>query len=104
MPCVIRDNAKAIAANDKTRRYKAAWLRFSYVKENEMKSSQVVIDAEIKTALQDLFPFKIMESDLPYIVDLFLTLGMVTMKSALQKHPELTIGDFITMFYRLHQH
>ena len=48
-----------------------------------MQSSQVVIDAEIKTALQDLFPFKIMESDLPYIVDLFLTLGMATMKIAL---------------------
>lgn len=66
-----------------------------------MQDAQVPIDAKMHQAMQSLFPFKITEDDLPYVADLFLTLGMATVKAALAKHPELTIGDLITMFYKL---
>lgn len=66
-----------------------------------MQNAQVPIDAEMQQAMQSLFPFRISESDLPYVVDLFLTLGMAAVKTVLAKHPELTIGDLITMFYKL---
>lgn len=60
MPCVIRNNAKASAANYISSSYKAAWLRFSYGKRrSKLSITTFEIDSEvdITSGAQCRFPY-----------------------------------------------
>lgn len=102
MPCVIRDNTKASAANDKSISYKVAWLRYSYGEGNEMSDSIFELMPETETEIRQLFPVEISDTDMDFVADWFLSVGIATVKTALTQHPELTLGSLINLTFKIH--
>lgn len=61
---------------------------------------QVEINDEFTRELKTITTLTLKGRDLDYFADWYLRIGMGTVKVALQKHPELTFGDLMTMSYR----
>lgn len=61
---------------------------------------QVEISDEFTRELKTLTTLNPKGRDIDFIADWFVRIGMGTVKVALQKHPELTFGDLMTMSYR----
>lgn len=63
---------------------------------------QVEISDEFVSELQTMTTLNPSGRDLDYLADWFVRIGMGTAKAALEKHPELSFGDLMTMSYRNH--
>lgn len=61
---------------------------------------QVEINDEFRLYLKTMTRLKLEGRDLDYFADWFVRIGMGTVKSALQKYPELTFGDLMTLSCR----
>jgi hypothetical protein len=72
--------------------------RFGHVGGN----MKIEIDDDVAQQVQSLTSIKLCEKDYYYFTDWLLRVGVGTVKSALQKHPELTLGDLVMLQYRNH--
>lgn len=61
---------------------------------------QVEIGDEIVQQVQSLTPIRLKGRDYEYFADWLLKVGVATVRSALEEHPELTLGDLVMMQYR----
>lgn len=61
---------------------------------------QIEIDDDVAQQVQSLTTIKLRERDYYYFTDWLLRVGVGTVKSALEKHPELTLGDLVMLQYR----
>lgn len=63
---------------------------------------QIEIDEDVVRQVQSLTAIKLKGQDYDYFADWLLSIGVATVKSALQQHPELTLGDLVMLQYRNH--
>lgn len=61
---------------------------------------QVEIDLEVAEAIQRLTTVKLSERDYYFFADWLLRVGVGTVKSALEQHPELKLGDLVMSTFR----
>jgi hypothetical protein len=63
---------------------------------------QIEIDEGLARQVQSLTSIKLKGQDYDYFSHWLLQVGIATVKSALQQHPELTLGDLLMLQYRTH--
>ncbi len=63
---------------------------------------QIEIDEDVAEQVQSLTTIKLVENDYYYFTDWLLRVGIATVKSALEQHPELTLGDLVMLQYHKH--
>ncbi len=61
---------------------------------------QIEIDENVAQQVQSLTNIKLDKRDYYYFTDWLLKVGVATVKSAMEKHPELTLGDLVMRQYR----
>lgn len=61
---------------------------------------QVEIDKDVEEHVQSLTSIKLNEEDYYFFVDWLVRIGVETVRGALNKHPELTLGDLVMMQFR----
>jgi hypothetical protein len=61
---------------------------------------QLEIGEDVAAQVQSLTDLRLKHSDYNYFADWLLMVGVATVKSALETHPELTLGDLVMMQYR----
>lgn len=61
---------------------------------------QIEIDEDVAHQVQSLTSIRLSAQDYPYFADWLLRVGVATVKSALEEHPELTLGDLVMLQYR----
>lgn len=60
---------------------------------------QIEIGEDVAQQIQSLTRLKLKGCDYNYFADWLLVVGVATVKTALEKHPELTLGDLVMMQY-----
>lgn len=63
---------------------------------------EIEIAEDVVQKVQSLTCIKLKGRDYDYFADWLLLVGVATVKSALQQHPELTLGDLVMLQYRNH--
>ena len=66
-----------------------------------MKNRTAIIHEKRLDKIHELIPVDYSDSDLNWIVDWILSLGIGTIHSALHKHPKLTVHDLFVMTTKL---
>lgn len=61
---------------------------------------QIEIDDDVAQQVQSLTTINLREGDYYFFADWLLRIGVATVKSVLEKHPELTLGDLVMMQFR----
>lgn len=61
---------------------------------------QTEIDIEVQQQIQNLTSIRLQDRDYYFFVDWLLRIGVATVKTALDRHPELTLGDLVMMQFR----
>ena len=61
---------------------------------------QVEIAEDVAQQIQTLTTLQLKARDYNFFADWLLAIGVATVKSALQAHPELTLGDLVMMQFR----
>lgn len=61
---------------------------------------RIDIDEDVAQQVQSLTTIKLGTQDYPFFADWLLRVGVATVKSALEEHPELTLGDLVMFQYR----
>jgi len=61
---------------------------------------KIEIDDDVAQQVQSLTSIKLSNRDYYYFTDWLLRVGVGTVKSALEQHPELTLGDLVMLQYR----
>lgn len=62
-----------------------------------MQSSKIVLRNETEQKIREYIPYIHSDSDMAWVTDWFLTMGLAMVKLSLEKHPQLSIGDLINM-------
>lgn len=65
---------------------------------------QIEIDDSVAQQVQSLTTIKLGNQDYYYFADWLIRVGVATVKSALEQHPELTLGDLVMSQYRNHDY
>lgn len=63
---------------------------------------KIEINEVIAQQVQNLTIIKLGDRDFNYFVNWLLRVGISTVNSALEKNPELTLGDLVMLQYRNH--
>lgn len=63
---------------------------------------KIEIDEDVAQQVQSLTTINLREGDYYFFADWLLRIGVATVKGALKKHPELTLGDLVMMQFRNH--
>lgn len=58
------------------------------------------IGEDVAAQVQSLTDLRLKDRDYNYFADWLLMVGIAAVKSALEAHPELTLGDLVMMQYR----
>lgn len=61
---------------------------------------KIKIDEDVAQEVQNLTTINLREDDYYYFTDWLLRVGIATVKSALERHPELTLGDLVMLQYQ----
>lgn len=67
-----------------------------------MDGIMIQLDRDTEKALRDVFPVYMSTRDMEFAVDWILRVGVKTIQTALEKNPELTLGDLISRFFRIY--
>ena len=67
-----------------------------------MQSSKIVLRNETEQKIREYIPYIHSDSDMTWVTDWFLTMGLAMVKLSLEKHPQLSIGDLINMICQTH--
>lgn len=62
---------------------------------------KIEIDDDVAQQIQSLTKLKLNGHDYDYFADWLLVVGVATVKTTLEQHPELTLGDLVMMQYRI---
>lgn len=65
---------------------------------------QIEIGEDVAQQVQSLTVINLKGRDYDFFADWLVMVGVATVKSALQTHPELTLGDLVMMQFRNHHH
>jgi hypothetical protein len=65
---------------------------------------EVQIKADVQEQIQKLTRIQLQQRDYSFFVDWLVVVGIGTVKLALERHPELTLGDLIMMQFRENSH
>ena len=65
---------------------------------------EIEISEDVLQQVQSLTCIKLKGCDYNYFADWLLQVGVATVKSALDQHPELSLGDLVMMQYRQNSH
>lgn len=65
---------------------------------------QVEIDKDVEEHVQSLTSIKLYEDDYYFFVDWLVRIGIETVRGALEKNPQLTLGDLVMMQFRDNKH
>lgn len=63
---------------------------------------QIEIDEDVAEHVQSLTTIKLKEHDYYFFADWLIRVGIETVRGALVKNPELTLGDLVMMQFRKH--
>ncbi len=63
---------------------------------------QIEIDEDVAQQVQSLTKIRLGNHDYKYFSAWLLKVGVATVRSALEQHPELTLGDLVMLQYRNH--
>lgn len=66
-----------------------------------MRLSMIELRPDTEAELRKIFPLDISDTDMEFVADWFLMMGIATVKSALIKHPGLTVGALINLTFKL---
>lgn len=61
---------------------------------------KIEIDEDVAQQVQSLTTINLRDGDYYFFADWLLRIGVATVKGALKKHPELTLGDLVMMQFR----
>lgn len=61
---------------------------------------QIEIDEDVAEHVQSLTNLKLKEQDYYFFADWLIRVGIETVRGALAKNPELTLGDLVMMQFR----
>jgi len=62
----------------------------------------IEIEDTVAKQVQSLTTIRLDGADYDYFSDWLIRVGVATVRGALEKHPELTLGDLVMMQYRDH--
>jgi hypothetical protein len=65
---------------------------------------EVQIKADVQEQIQKLTRIQLQQRDYSFFVDWLVVIGIGTVKLALERHPELTLGDLVMMQFRENSH
>lgn len=68
-----------------------------------MNGSTIQLDTNTENTIRHIFPVTLSENDLEWAADWFLMVGISTVSAALRDHPEFSIGDLISLSFKLNQ-
>ena len=62
-----------------------------------MQLTNIQLRAETELKIREFIPYIHTDDDMIWVADWFLTMGLAMVKLSLQKHPQLSVGDLISM-------
>jgi len=65
---------------------------------------QVEIDDKIITRLRELVSVRLSDDDINFFADVLAGIGIAMVNASLQKHPGLTFGELLTMYFKNGKH
>jgi hypothetical protein len=65
---------------------------------------QVEIDDKVVARLRELVPVRLTDEDITFFTDCLTWIGIAMVNSSLQKYPDLTFGELLTMFFKNQHH
>lgn len=67
-----------------------------------MDGIMIHLDKDTENSLRSLFPVPMQTHDVEFAVDWLLLVGVGTVKTALEKNPQLTLGDLISLSFKIY--
>lgn len=67
-----------------------------------MDGIMIHLDKHTEESIRAVFPVRMSNYDMDFAVDWFLLVGVGTIRTALEQNPELTLGDLISLSFKLH--
>lgn len=67
-----------------------------------MENLAITLQPDTESRIRGLISVDLSSTDMEWFADWLLMVGLGTVGAALRKHPELTVGDLITMSFRLY--
>ena len=62
-----------------------------------MQSTNIQLRMETEQKIREFIPYIHSQDDLSFVTDWFLTMGLAMVRCSLEKHPNLSVGDLISM-------
>ena len=65
-----------------------------------MQLTNIQICTETEKKIREFIPYIHTEEDMAFVIDWFLIMGIGMVRCSLEKHPNMTVGDLMSMTMR----